>query len=383
MNAMNIVIGITVFFLLTIFIWMGVLSAKKKNIAEKKAEQEQAYRRALERQREEEHKERIFKADTGHVQTQLYLAKEAERTNPREALYWYERAALLGNEVAMYGVVRVCGRAKDDIILKEKAKFWQLAIDAAEGNKTAQFKLGQAFIAGNGIEQDIERGIKAIEELAEENITEAQIFIGDWYIAESNLNPNPRLSAEWHFRAAQHGSTEGQLKLGHHYRDGIGVGQDRIRASYWYERAGEQGNAEAQFYAGEIWVGLGSKGNAIAYIWLFLSAQFGFEGAKQRRDEVGNLLGVDSIVGLQSMLKPLVRKMHNGPLTKHSLIKALHKLYKRDTYFPDIDGNEFMTIEKVQDAMEEGEDDELLIGGNDEPHTPLNFSQSPMDKGHS
>jgi TPR repeat protein len=378
---MNIAIFIAGFSLLAIFTWMAMLSSKKKKMAEKKAERERAYRKAIQRQQEEERKERIFKADTGHVPTQLYLAKEAERSNPAEALHWYERAALLGSEVAMYGVVRVCGRAKDDIILKEKAKFWQLCIDATEGDKKAQFKMGKAFIAGTGIEQDIDKGLKAIEELAEADITEAQVFMGDWYVAESNLNPNHKLSAEWHFRAAMAGSSEGQLKLGHHYRDGSGVPQNHTRASYWYERGGEQGNAEAQYHAGEIWVGMGEKGNAIAYIWLFLSAHFGYEEARHRRDDVGNLLGVDSIVGLQAMLKPLIRKMDIGALDKHSLIKALNKLYKRETYFPDVDGNEFMLLEKTEEEHGEEQEEELFREPEvKSPPEHLDFSHSPMDR---
>jgi TPR repeat protein len=375
---MNIAIFIAGFSLLSIFIWMAMLSSKKKKMAEKKAERERAYRKAIERQQDEERKERIFKADTGHVPTQLYLAKEAERSNPAEALHWYERAALLDSEVAMYGVVRVCGRAKDDIILKEKAKFWQLAIDAAEGNKHAQFKMGKAFIAGIGVEQDIDKGIGAIEELAEEDMTDAQVFMGDWYMAESNLNPDLKLSAEWHFRAAMAGNADGQLKMGHHYRDGAGVPHNHTRASYWYERGGEQANAEAQYHAGEIWVGMGSKGNAIAYIWLFLSAHFGHDEARHRRDDVGNLLGVDSVVSLQAMLKPLIRKMDTGSLGTHSLIKALNKLYKRESYFPDVDGNEFMVLEQQE---EEGQEEELFQETESKPEPDhLDFSHSPMDR---
>ena len=225
MNAMNITVWITGFLLLAAFVWMGFLSSKKKKLAAKKAERERVYRRAIERQREQERQERIFKADTGHVPTQLYLAKEAEVSNPREALYWYERAALLENEIAMYGVVRVCQRGKDDAVLKEKAKFWQLAINAMEGSKRSKFEMGQSFMRGRGIEQDINRGLTAIEELAEEDYIDAQVFMGDWYVAEANLTPNPTLAAEWQFRAAQQGSIEGQLKLGHHYREAGWGGQ--------------------------------------------------------------------------------------------------------------------------------------------------------------
>jgi len=370
MNFMTIALGATGISLLLIFLWMASLSAKKKRLAAEKEERERAYRRAIERQREEEKKERIFKAETGHVPTQLFLAKEAEVHNPREALYWYEQAALQDNEIGMYGVVRVCARAKEDVVLSEKSKFWQIAIEAHNGNAKAKLELGKAFLGGKGIDQNVDKGIATIEEVAEEGNIEAQLFIGDWYIAESNMNPNPKLSAEWHFKAAQQNSSEGQWKLGIHYRDGKGVEKNLTRAIYWFEVAAEQGNAEAQYLAGDVWVGRGSKGNAIAYLWLFLSAYFGHEAAKQRRDDVGNILGVDAVVGLQAMAKPLLRKLSDGALMKHSMIKALNRLYKRETYFPEIDGNEFMVYEPSEVAEDEAENAE----------NELDFSYSPMDK---
>ncbi|MDV7104842.1 tetratricopeptide repeat protein [Vibrio sp. TH_r3] len=378
MNFITIAIGSTVVFLVIIFGWMLSLSAKKKRLVQEKSERDRAYKRAIERQRNEEKKERQFKAETGHIPTQLFLAKEAELQNPREALYWYEQAALQGNEMGMFGVVRVCARAKDDIVLSEKSKFWKVAIEAYNGNKRAKFEMGKALLGGKGTEQDIDKGIAAIEDVANEDNIDAQIYMGDWYIAESNMQPNPKLSAEWHFKAAQQNSIEGQLKLGEHYRDGIGVDKNIRRATYWFERAAEQADPKSQFYAGDIWVGRGAKGNAIAYIWLFLSAYFGYEPAKLRRDDVGNLLGVDAVVALQGMAKPLLKKFASGAIEKHSMIKTLNKLYKRETYFPDIDGNEFMVYESQatdKDTETPKKSDEK------QSHEPfLDYSSSPMDK---
>jgi hypothetical protein len=45
---------------------------------------------------------------------------------------------------------------------------------------------------------------------------------------------------------------------------------------------------------------------------------------------VGSTLGVDSVVGLQSLAKPVLKKLQFGPVVKHSLIRALNKLYKRE-----------------------------------------------------
>ena len=376
MNFMTIVIGVTGVSLILIVGWMTSLSVKKKKLSEEKIERERAYRRAIERQREEEKKERLFKAETGHIPTQLFLAKEAEINNPREALHWYEQAAAQDNEMGMYGVVRVCSRAKEDIVLIEKSKFWQIAIEAHNGNHLAKFEMGKALIGGQGIEPNIDKGIETIEEVANNDHIEAQIYMGDWYIAEMNMHPNPKLSAEWHFKAAQKNSPEAQIKLGEHYRDGIGVEKNIHRATYWYELAAEQANPRAQYFAGDVWIGRGAKGNAIAYLWLFLSAYFGYEPAKARRDDVGNILGVDAVVGLQEMAKPLLRKLADGAIEKHAMIKALNKLYKRTAYFPEIDGNEFLVYEKNDSEPKQKKSAE----GNKDDGDGLDFSFSLMDK---
>lgn len=372
MNFMTLALGATGLSFLIIIGWMATLSAKKKRLAAEKAERDRAYRRAIQRQREEEKKERQFKADTGHIPTQLFLAKEAEIHNPREALYWYERAAEQDNEIGMYGVVRVCGRAKEDVILSEKAKFWQLAIEARNGNNLAKFEMGKALMGGKGVDQNIEKGVSVIKEVAEEDYIAAQIYMGDWYIAESNMEPNPRLSAEWHFKAAQQNSSEGQIKLAEHYRDGVGVEANVLRATYWYEVAAEQGDAKGQYFAGDIWIGRGAKGNAIAYLWLFLSAYAGYEAAKSKRDDVGNILGVDAVVGLQEMAKPLVKKLAKGAIEKHSMIKALNKLYKRDSYFPARDGNEFLVYDNKQESRDESQSSSK--GKDDDDNSNFDFS---------
>ncbi|MDG3085868.1 tetratricopeptide repeat protein [Vibrio hannami] len=240
MNTMTLIIGATGVTFLVVVGWVAAISARKKRVANLRLERERAFKREIEKQREQERQERVFKAETGHVPTQLFLAKEAERSNPREALHWYERAAMQDNELAMYGVVRVCARAKEDPVLKLKARFWEIAIEAHNGSQKAKLEMGKALIGGIGIETNVERGIQVIEEIAEEGHAEAQVYMGDWYVAESNMNPSPRQASEWYFRAAQQNYTEGQIKLGINYRDGIGVDRSIKRATYWFEVAGER-----------------------------------------------------------------------------------------------------------------------------------------------
>ena len=132
MNIIGIAIGATGLLLLGMFMWMLALSIRKKRLEQERKEREIAYRKAIEKNRKQEHEDRIMKAEGGHIPTILYLAKEAERTRPKEAIYWYTKAAKLDNVTGMYGVVRISNKMKQDVILKEQSKFWQTSIAAIE-----------------------------------------------------------------------------------------------------------------------------------------------------------------------------------------------------------------------------------------------------------
>lgn len=332
---MTIAIGATTLSLVLVIIWMISLSLRKQRLEEEKKDRDVAYRKALEKVKVEEHQERLFKAETGHVPTLLYLAKEAERTDAREALRWYEKAAQLDNVQGMHGVVRICDRSKEDLALREKANFWQMCINAIEGDIIAKFDMGQAIVEGRGAEMNPIRGMAIIEEVAEEKYVPAMNYLADWLISDKNPEPNPTSSSYWYQCSADKNDAQAQMHLGLHYLNGIGVEKNLVKGRYWLECAAEKGHVEAMYHAGVAWFDVEDYGRSIAYIWLFLSAQFGYENAKTLRDQAGSKLGVDSVVSLQSLIKPIIKKLSEGGVVRHSIIKALNQLYKREVYFPE------------------------------------------------
>ncbi|MGO1297090.1 MAG: hypothetical protein ACTMIA_07230, partial [Vibrio sp.] len=54
-----------------------------------------------------------------------------------------------------------------------------------------------------------------------------------------------------------------------------------------------------------------------------------YEPAKVIRDSVGATIGVESVVGLQSLAKPLYKKIINKQVSEHAVIRVLNRLYKR------------------------------------------------------
>lgn len=355
MSTMGIAIGATALSLILVAVWLVSLSLRKQRVEQERKARAVAYRKAIEKARIQEQKERNFKAETGHVPSILYLAKEAERNNIKEALYWYDKAAHLDNVTGMYGIVRMSMKRKEDLILREKANFWQLAISALDNDMVAKFEMGKALVFGRGTDKNIPKGYTYIEESATGGNTEAMLFMGEWCLDRENPDYSAESSFEWYQKAADKNNLDGKIKLGLSYLNGVGVEPNHGEAVYCFETAAEKNSAEAMFRAGDAWIDHGEHGNAIAYIWLFLSAHFGYSEAKQLRDKVGGELGVDAVVGLQALTKPIMTKLTQEAVTKHSVIKALNKLYKRNIPIP----------KKVKEVTEEEEIDESNVQGSD------------------
>lgn len=353
---------------------------KQKKAAKRKEMEERSYRRALNEARAAERQERIYKAQTGHISTQLFLAKEAEMTNFEEAIHWYEMAANLNNNIAIRSLIRLCDSRRENQELRDKSTFWGKVLAAEEGGPEDKLALGIAFLQGNGVEANIEKGIGFITEAADADHIPAQLFIADWYVAEANPQPNGKLAAEWNLRAAMLDNVEAQIRIGKQYAEGHGVPADPKKATYWLEVAAESGDAKAQYFAGEMGADTNEKGNSIAYIWLWIAAKNGVEAALSRRDHVGHLVGVDAVIGLQSIAKSLFEKMNKGKIKKHAIIQSLDKLYQRESYYPE--DSEFMVggtpahADGAASQTQEGTSEE-----QGEKKEPVNFSQTKMDRG--
>lgn len=366
MNIIGIAIGVTGLLLLGMFMWMLALSLRKKRLEQERRQKAIAYRKAVERNRRQEQEERVMKAEGGDIPTILYLAKEAERKNIKEAIYWYSKAAKLDSVTGMYGVVRISNKMQQDVVLKQQATFWKTCISASEGSLPHKFEMAQALIHGRGTEVNTSKAISVMEQAANENYVDALVFLGDWWAPDNNNDP--AMSTSYYKRATELKSNEGRMKLGLNYINGVGVASNFDRGCYWLERAAEKGHLEAMYKAGEVWMGQKSNGNAISYIWLFLSAQLGHEPSRALRDQVALQIGVDTVVGLQSLSKPMLKKIRENKVGKHSIIKALNKLYKRSIPIHDTD-----TPPESQIANEPQVEEPQV-------EQKLDFSQSPMDK---
>ncbi len=377
MNIIGIAIGITGLLLLGMFLWMLALSMRRKRMEQERKERELAYRKAMERDRKQEREDRIYKAEHDDIPSILYLAKEAERTRPKEALHWYTKAAKLDNVTGMYGIIRLSNRMNQDMVLREQSRFWQICISAIEGSLEHKFEMGNALFYGRGTERDIPKAIEVLESAANFNHVNSLLFLGDWWISDLNPQQEPAYALELFRRAAALKSNEGRMKLGLCYIKGIGVAANHELGCYWLERACERGYLEAMYRAGEAWMDYRPNGSAIAYIWLFLATQLGYAPAKTLRDRVALNLGVDTVVGLQALCKPIIKKIRENKVGKHSIIKALNKLYKRTVPLQEQDVTKHDVVQEPELDLEP----DFTKFSNQVLESEQ--TQSPMQQGHS
>jgi TPR repeat protein len=369
MNLIGIFIGLVGLLLIFSVIWMMIVSVKQKSQEFEKKARVEARRKAVQRNHTQERQERISKAAEGHLASILFLAKEAELRDIKEAIYWYEKAAFLASPTGMYGVVRLCARFNNDAVMIEKSRFWQRYIKGIEGNLDALFESGKALIAGLGTIHNPELGIKTVEKAALSHHIGAQIYMGDWCLKDDVAKTED--ANIWFAKAAKLESCEAMVKLGRNYLNGRGVEKDHKKGCFWLESAAERGDTRAMCHAGKAWIDVGEYGNSIAYIWLYMASVLNYEPAKALRDEVANKIGVDSLVVLQGFANPLLKKLRNGAIARHILIRALNRLYKRGVPIP--------TSRISDDGVNENGDEAFLSQLLAQERSPLASEQPPPE----
>ncbi|WP_299017498.1 tetratricopeptide repeat protein [uncultured Photobacterium sp.] len=332
----NLVIGLSLTGILLGWVLTRYASASKKQ-HQKAIElrlKNENYRRVLEAARVVEREEKIFKAQTGHVSSQLSLAKEYELTNIREAINWYSKAADLDSDIAQNALARLCRQNSEDPDGEAKSRYWEQIVKAKHKEPEALFELGRYQVRGFGCGVDIEAGIDNITASAEKEYVAAQLFLGDWYVAEVNRDKSPPMSFGWRLRSAINHDAKGCIKTAFCYQTGLGVTKDRTRAIYWLERAAELGSCEAQFLAAKIHLGSGATDSAIAYTWFSIAHASGHKQAKAERDEVVEYIGIESILNVQNVANSIFKLLKKQPVPPHKVIELFDKVYGREGYRP-------------------------------------------------
>lgn len=164
----------------------------------------------------------------------------------QEALRLIEEAAKLGYEDA----IALMNSGMED--LPSFPTIDETLIAKAEaGDVEAQSVLGAAYITGEGIEQDQEKGFYWIEKAALQNHRDAVATLGLCYQNGIGTEENLEKAVEWFEKAAEAGNVDVQYQLGCLYLEEYPKDPEKhARGLYWLKTAGENGEGKAaKFYA--------------------------------------------------------------------------------------------------------------------------------------
>jgi len=108
---------------------------------------------------------------------------------------------------------------------------------AKQGDTEAMRKLAMAYMQGDGVCKDLDKGFEWILEAAERGNSEAMAEMADIYRSIQKFEK----AFYWDEKAANQGRAMSMYNLSVHYRDGIGVSANKEKHHYWYEKGKQNG----------------------------------------------------------------------------------------------------------------------------------------------
>lgn len=164
----------------------------------------------------------------------------------------------------------------------EAAAFAWFQKSAAAGNAAAEADVGQCFLFGAGVGQDITAGLQHLRLAARAKVGRADFILGNLYAHGFGPIPADHASALEYFQAgAALGDAECDAELGWMYGTGFQLHHDRALSIRWYRAAAAQGDPVGEYgLADHLAYGRGvPKDLPAAEHWYKLSADQGHADA--------------------------------------------------------------------------------------------------------
>lgn len=124
--------------------------------------------------------------------------------NEREAIRWYEKAAIKGDSDAQYNIGSMYETGRGTKQDYKKALEWYTR-SAEQGNAYAQANLGSLYYNGNGVEIDYKKAVSWYTKSAEQGYPHAQNFLGYMYYNGLGVKKDLDKGYKWILKAAEQG----------------------------------------------------------------------------------------------------------------------------------------------------------------------------------
>ncbi len=104
---------------------------------------------------------------------------------------------------------------------------------AKSGDFSAQYKLGKAFLAGDGTSKDPAKALKWLKKSADQGYPKAMALTGRLYLKGKGVRKNPSRGVRYVKKAARYGVVGAQADLSRAFLKGSGTAKNPAKAYFW------------------------------------------------------------------------------------------------------------------------------------------------------
>ncbi|WP_295072761.1 tetratricopeptide repeat protein [Ruminococcus sp.] len=213
----------------------------------------------------------IMSSDRGDCSSQkkladcYYLGQGTER-NIAKAAHRYEQAAEQGDYDSQKALIKCYMIGGNGLLADTKkaeyySKRYNIPIsrgttedilqNAMAGIPSAQFKLGNMYLHGTGVERSPETAVTWFKKAADQNYPAAQFNLGVCYYYGIGVQRDRITAVNLYKKAADGGDMDALNNLAGCFMRGEGTHTDQSAAARYYKKAAESGLAKAQYNYGE------------------------------------------------------------------------------------------------------------------------------------
>lgn len=224
-------------------------------------------------------------ANLGDIHSQLSLSTVLRKESAYEEMFeWLERAAIKENTTAQYRVGYCFELGLGVIENYDNARYWYQKA-ALKGDRDAQFRLGLMYHRRICKCNDEHDALNCFRKAASQGHLGALSFLGDYYETGKVVSQDYTRAAEYYRKAAEGGFPAAQYCLGQMLQIGMGVEKSEEEGAWWISEAANKGFVPAVYLRSLLNVqGVGIPKNTTEACKWFLIAQ---------RLDVGNSPAMD------------------------------------------------------------------------------------------
>ena len=187
-------------------------------------------------------------AEQGDADAQLHVGRCLEETNAsnEEIVTAYKKSAEMGNPEAMYflGEWYRYGERGFAIENNEAFRWWLKA--AKRGYHQAQYKIGNCYDFGRGVEYNKKEAVRWFKRSASKDFIPVVYALGLCYYFGNGIRKNKKEALKYFRRAAKYDYADAVCMIGDYYYYGIIVEKDEEEAVKHYQKAAKLGSEDAK-----------------------------------------------------------------------------------------------------------------------------------------